>query len=110
MLTPDERELLAAVHVYAAPVAMSVVARSIEPAGPDTWEGGARHDEWTRRHFELTRASIRLWQRELVRVIHPANGYRPDLVEVTAQGRAALDGTGDDEHQDQDQADEETSR
>ncbi|MET9483280.1 hypothetical protein [Streptomyces sp. NPDC006638] len=45
---------------------------------------------WTGLQMGLYRASITLWENDLVQVVHPANGERPDLVEVTDSGRAAL--------------------
>jgi hypothetical protein len=38
----------------------------------------------------LYRASVSLWQKNLVRVVHPANGERADLVEATDEGHTAL--------------------
>ncbi|MGY3056770.1 hypothetical protein ACVWZD_001015 [Streptomyces sp. TE3672] len=38
----------------------------------------------------LYRASVTLWQSDLVHVVHPANGERPDLVELTEAVRAVL--------------------
>ncbi|WP_345601348.1 hypothetical protein [Streptomyces coacervatus] len=51
------------------------------------------HPDWealTERQLALYGASISLHDKGLVRVVSPANGARPDLVETTAEGRAAL--------------------
>ncbi|MFD5271781.1 hypothetical protein [Streptomyces sp. NPDC058335] len=40
--------------------------------------------------MKLYRAYIRLHELGLVKVVHPANGERGDLVVVTEAGRAAL--------------------
>ncbi|NJA56676.1 hypothetical protein HC023_10045 [Streptomyces sp. NEAU-H3] len=45
---------------------------------------------WVEETFALYGASVELWKQDLVRVVHPANGERPDLVEITQAGRARL--------------------
>ncbi|OKK11911.1 hypothetical protein AMK16_32660 [Streptomyces sp. CB00455] len=41
---------------------------------------------WADEQFALYGASVSLWQKNLVRVVHRANGERPDLVEATDEG------------------------
>jgi hypothetical protein len=46
--------------------------------------------EWAERQLGLYRDSLTLWQQGLVRVVHPADGERPDLVVATDEGRVNL--------------------
>lgn len=92
-LSVHERGLLHAVAQASAPAAMSAFFPALTRAVPP--EVHAPEDDpvrlaWYEEQFTLFRASVSLWQRNLVRVVHPANGERPDLVEVTDEGRAAL--------------------
>ncbi|MGW7636124.1 hypothetical protein [Streptomyces decoyicus] len=92
-LSRDERELLRLISQATEPVDMFDLFPQITTAPRP--ELGSPDDDpvrvtWTEEQLELCRASLELWQRELVRVVHPANGERPDLVEATDAGRAAL--------------------
>ncbi|MEU9120126.1 hypothetical protein AB0C96_09730 [Streptomyces sp. NPDC048506] len=73
------------------PLAMSDFFQAIHPPT----HGGLDSDHpdreaWAERQLALYGASITLRNKGLVRVVSPANGARPDLVEATAGGRAAL--------------------
>ncbi|MFB7225361.1 hypothetical protein [Streptomyces sp. NPDC056227] len=62
---------------------------------PPNFDKSAPEDDTDRAarvelQMRLYQASITLWKNDLVYVVHPANGVRPDLVEVTDAGRAAL--------------------
>lgn len=90
-LSNDERELLRLVEQSTNPGAMSDFFQVIHPPTP----GGLDDDHpdreaWTERQLALYGASISLHAKGLVRIVSPANGERPDLVESTAEGRAAL--------------------
>lgn len=88
-----ERDLLHAVAQSHVPVAMSDFFPGLNRAVPphiDAPDDAPVRVAWVEEQFDLFRASVTLWQRELVTVVHPANGERPDLVEATVQGHAAL--------------------
>lgn len=92
-LSVHERGLLHAVAQASAPAAMSAFFPALTRAVPP--EVHAPEDDpvrlaWYEEQFTLYRASVSLWKKNLVRVVHPANGERPDLVEATDEGRAAL--------------------
>ena len=91
-LSSDERELLKRISQASEPVAMSsfFVDLNHVDLDPQVPDDAPERAAWQERQFDLYGASIRLWQNELVRVVHPANGERPDLVTVTDAGRAAL--------------------
>ncbi|MDK0525099.1 hypothetical protein [Streptomyces sp. ML-6] len=91
-LNQDERELLRRIAEADKPVAMSDFFHVMYPPNFDASVGEEHPDRvvWRDHQFDLYGASIKLWQNDLVRVVHPANGERPDLVEVTDAGRAAL--------------------
>ncbi|MCY0930914.1 hypothetical protein OTB20_32925 [Streptomyces sp. H27-H1] len=92
-LNTHERALLHAVSQSPAPAAMSTFFPDLTRTVPP--EVHAPDDDpvriaWTDEQFALYGASVSLWQKNLVRVVHPANGERPDLVEATDEGRTAL--------------------
>ncbi|MCY0922844.1 MULTISPECIES: hypothetical protein [unclassified Streptomyces] len=92
-LNTHERGLLHAVSQAPAPTAMSTFFPALNQAVPP--EVHAPEDDpvrvaWADEQFALYGASVSLWQKNLVRVVHPANGERPDLVEATDEGRTAL--------------------
>ncbi|MFF8423110.1 hypothetical protein [Streptomyces sp. NPDC015680] len=92
-LNAHERGLLHAVAQSPAPAAMSGFFPALTQAVPP--EIHAPTDDpvrlaWFDEQFALYRASVSLWQKNLVRVVHPANGEREDMVEATDEGRAAL--------------------
>lgn len=91
-LNADERRLLELIAQASEPVAASDFFHEIHPP---TFDPGAPDDDpareaWNEQQIGLFRASVTLWQGGLVRVVHPANGERPDLASVTDAGRAAL--------------------
>ncbi|MFI5867229.1 hypothetical protein [Streptomyces sp. NPDC051546] len=92
-LSVHERGLLHAVAQAPVPAAMSTFFPALSRALPP--EVHAPEDDpvrlaWTEEQMALYGASVALWQKNLVRVIHPANGEWPDLVQVTDEGRTAL--------------------
>lgn len=92
-LSRDERELLRLISQAPEPVAMFDLFPQISTAPRpelDSPDDDPVRVTWAEEQLALGRASVELWKRELVRVVHPANGERPDLVEATDAGRAAL--------------------
>ncbi|MEV0580916.1 hypothetical protein [Streptomyces sp. NPDC050392] len=91
-LNDDERQLLALFAQQPAPVDAFSLYRTLNlpPAGLSDGEGDPRHKAWTERQLELTKASLTLWQRALVRVAVPADGEHADQMEITAEGRTLL--------------------
>ncbi|MFB8401301.1 hypothetical protein [Streptomyces sp. NPDC055912] len=92
-LTVHERGLLRAVSQAPAPTAMSTFFPALTQAVLP--EVHAPEDDpvrvaWADEQGALYGASVSLWRKNLVRVVHPANGERPDLVEATDEGRTAL--------------------
>jgi len=92
-LTSNARELLRLVDESPEPVAVSAFSDTIAPVPAGVDEHHRGYTEWAERQLGLYRDSLTLWQEGLVRVVHPANGERPDLVVVTDEGRAALVGS-----------------
>ncbi|MFD4393775.1 hypothetical protein [Kitasatospora sp. NPDC058478] len=91
-LSDDEKALLSLVAEATAPVAMSEFFETINPPAPGLNEHHPDHPAWTERQIALYGASVQLWQQGLVRVVTPADGSRPDLVEATDTGHAVLAG------------------
>lgn len=89
-LSNDERELLRLVDESTAPVAMSDLFHTIHPPAPGLDEHHPDHEAWAELQLGLYGASINLHANGFVRIVSPANGERPDLVESTDAGRAAL--------------------
>lgn len=91
-LSADARSILEHVAQATEPVAMSSFFHTIHPPTFDrnAPEDDPEREEWRERQFGLYGASIELHDAGLVEIVHPANGERPDLVTVTAAGRAAL--------------------
>ncbi|MFD5065441.1 hypothetical protein [Streptomyces sp. NPDC058394] len=91
-LSSEELELLRMISETETPVAMSDFFHIIHPPNFDKSvpEDDPDRAAWVELQMGLHRASITLWKNDLVHVVHPANGERPDLVEVTEAGRAAL--------------------
>ncbi|MBT2469560.1 hypothetical protein J7E97_17165 [Streptomyces sp. ISL-66] len=56
----------------------------------DDNEGDPVWNAWAEEQIDLHRASAELWKNDLIRVVHPASGERPDLVEITDAGRVAI--------------------
>lgn len=92
-LTDDARRLLRLIADSPGPVAASDFFHQVVPPLSGGLEDGLPEQEaWAARRIGLYEAYVTLWRRGLVRVVHPANGRRPDLVEVTDAGRNVLAG------------------
>ncbi|MFE1767223.1 hypothetical protein ACFW81_23770 [Streptomyces angustmyceticus] len=92
-LSREERELLRLISQAPEPVAMSSLFDEIETKPQpeiDSPDDDPVRVAWYEEKLGLHWASVGLWEKELVRVVHPANGERPDLVEATDAGRALL--------------------
>lgn len=92
MLSNDERRLLELISQSKEPVAPSSFFHTIHPPTfPDSApEDDPRRGEWTELQLGLYGALLRLHDLNLIRVVVPADGAHPDLVEVTTQGVGAL--------------------
>jgi hypothetical protein len=92
-LSREEHELLRLISQAPEPVVMSSLFDNIN-ANPKPDIHAPDDDPvrvaWMEGQMALYGASLGIWEKELVRVVHPANGERPDLVEATEAGRAAL--------------------
>lgn len=91
-LSADARSILQHVAQASGPVAMSDFFHTIHPPAFDrnAPEDDPEREAWMEQQFALYGASIELHDAGMVEVVHPANGERPDLVTVTAAGRAVL--------------------
>ncbi|MEU5431437.1 hypothetical protein AB0H73_38345 [Streptomyces olivoreticuli] len=91
-LSDDEYALLLRVLEAGRPVAMSDFFHDIHPPDfpVDAAEDDRGREAWMQRQLGLFKAQVRLHELGLVRVVHPANGARPDLVEATQEGCTAL--------------------
>ncbi|MEV6179899.1 hypothetical protein [Streptomyces sp. NPDC052015] len=91
-LSADARSILEHVAQATEPVAMSSFFHTIHPP---TFDDSAPEDEpareaWRERQIGLFGAMVELYEADMVKVVHPANGERPDLVVATDAGRSAL--------------------
>ncbi|MFC1421286.1 hypothetical protein [Streptacidiphilus cavernicola] len=89
-LSTHQRDLLSLVAKSTTPVAMSGFFETINPPAPGLNEDHPDHPAWTERQLALYGVSLELWRQGLVRVVTPADGSNPDLVEATSAGLAAL--------------------
>lgn len=91
-LSTEAKDILGRVSQTDQPVAMSSFFHAIHPPSFDrnVSEDDPARVEWMKLQLRLYRASVDLYEKGMVRVVHPANGERPDLVIVTDAGRAAL--------------------
>ncbi|WP_254407410.1 class I SAM-dependent DNA methyltransferase [Streptomyces sp. GMY02] len=91
-LIGDERELLRLIAQSPEPVAASTFFDAINP--PDFERSAAEEDPrrvaWQEKQFGLYQAVLDLHDGGLIRIVHPANGARPDLMEATEAGYDAL--------------------
>ncbi|MFE6412578.1 hypothetical protein ACFVOR_37225 [Streptomyces sp. NPDC057837] len=92
MLSNDERRLLELVSQANEPVAPSSFFHTIHPptfpaSAPDD---DPRREEWAERQIGLYGAMLRLHDLNLIRIVVPADGANPDLMEVTTQGLGVL--------------------
>lgn len=92
VLTDDERQLLELFAQQPTSVDAWSLYRTMNlpPADLSEDEDDPRHEAWTERQLELSKASLTLWQRQLVRVAVPADGESADQMEITAEGRSLL--------------------
>jgi hypothetical protein len=91
-LNADEHELLRLIAQSPEPVAASDFFHTIHPANFERSAGeeDPRRVAWQEKQFGLYKAMIDLHDGGLIRIVHPANGERPDLMEATEAGHAAL--------------------
>ncbi|MFE6023087.1 hypothetical protein ACFQ6O_42425 [Streptomyces sp. NPDC056441] len=91
-LNADEYELLRLIAQSPEPVAASDFFHTMHPANFErsAAEEDPRRVAWQEKQFGLYKATIDLHDDGLIRIVHPANGERPDLVEATDEGRTAL--------------------
>jgi hypothetical protein len=91
-LNADEHELLRLIAQSPEPVAASDFFHTIHPANFErsAAEEDPRRVAWQEKQFGLYKAMIDLHDGGLIRIVHPANGERPDLMEATEAGHAAL--------------------
>ncbi|MBB0247149.1 hypothetical protein FNQ90_24235 [Streptomyces alkaliphilus] len=91
-LNADEYELLRLIAQSPEPVAASDFFQTIHPANFErsAAEEDPRRVAWQKKQLGLYKAVIDLHDGNLIRIVHPANGERPDLVEATEAGHAAL--------------------
>lgn len=92
MLSDDERRLLELVAASKEPVAPSSFFHTIHPP---TFPSSAPEDDpereaWSERQIGLYGGMLRLHDLNLIRIVVPADGSHPDLMEATLEGRAAL--------------------
>jgi hypothetical protein len=93
MLSDDERRLLELISQSKEPVAPSSFFHTIHPP---TFDAGAPEEDpareaWTEKQLGLYGAMLRLHDLNLIRIVVPADGANPDLVQATTQGVGALD-------------------
>ncbi|MFC7794628.1 hypothetical protein [Streptomyces cinereoruber] len=91
-LNADALELLRLVSQSPEPVAPSSYFHTIHPPNFDASaaEDDPRREAWAEKQIGLYGEMLKLHEQGLVRIVHPANGERGDLMEVTEAGRAAL--------------------
>jgi hypothetical protein len=92
MLSTDERRLLELIAQSKDPVAPSDFFHTIHPptfptSAPDD---DPDREEWTNLQLGLYGAMLHLHELNLIRVVVPADGANPDLMEATTQGIGAL--------------------
>lgn len=92
MLSTDERRLLKLIAQSKEPVAPSSFFHTIHPPTFDysASEDDPAREEWSERQVGLYGAMLRLHDLGLIRVVVPADGANPDLMEATEEGLAAL--------------------
>jgi hypothetical protein len=91
-LNTDERRLLELVAQAKEPVAPSDFFHTIHPPtfDSDAPEDDPKREAWTELQLGLYGAMLRLYDLNLIRIVVPADGANPDLMEVTTQGVGAL--------------------
>ncbi|MFI8769488.1 hypothetical protein ACIGN6_31915 [Streptomyces sp. NPDC053792] len=91
-LNADARELLRLIAESPQPVVASSFFHTIHPPnfGRSVAEDDPRREAWTEKQIGLYGEMLKLHEEALIRIVHPSDGERPDLVEVTNAGRALL--------------------
>jgi len=91
-LSADERQLLQLVAKAEKPVAPSTFFHTIHPPTftQDAPEDDPRREPWTELQLGLYGALLHLHDLGLIRVVVPADGANPDLMEATREGVDAL--------------------
>ncbi|MEU7295155.1 hypothetical protein AB0A76_18350 [Streptomyces exfoliatus] len=91
-LNADARELLRLIAGSPEPVVASSFFHTIHPPNFDAAaaENDPRRETWTERQIALYGEMLKLHEKGMLRIVHPANGEHPDLVEATDAGHAAL--------------------
>jgi hypothetical protein len=92
MLSNDERRLLELIAHSKEPVAPSSFFHTIHPPTFDASvpEDDPAREAWTELQLGLYGAMLRLHDLNLIRIVVPADGSHPDLMEATEQGMGAL--------------------
>lgn len=92
MLSTDERHLLELISQSKEPVAPSSFFHTIHPPTFRTSAPGDDPDReaWGQLQIGLYGAMLRLYDLGLIRIVVPADGSHPDLMEVTTQGVGVL--------------------
>ncbi|MFD7732169.1 hypothetical protein ACFV6F_17490 [Kitasatospora phosalacinea] len=91
-LNPDAHELLRLIAESPEPVAASSFFHTIHPPNfpQSAPEDDPIREAWLEKQIGLYGEVLKLHEEALLRIVHPANGERPDLVEATDAGRAVL--------------------
>jgi hypothetical protein len=92
-LSADERQLLQLISQAPKPVAPSDFFHTIHPPtfDQDAPDDDPRREAWTELQLGLYGAMLRLHDLNLIRVVVPADGANPDLMEATTAGVGALE-------------------
>lgn len=91
-LSADERQLLQLISQAKGPVAPSTFFHTIHPPTftQDAPADDPRREAWTELQMGLYGAMLRLHDLNLIRIVVPADGANPDLMETTRDGVGAL--------------------
>lgn len=91
-LSTDEHKLLTLIAQAGTPVVASSFFHQIHPPTFDSSapDNDPVREAWAEKQIGMYGAYLGLHEAGLLRIVHPANGERPDLVEPTDTGRAAL--------------------
>jgi hypothetical protein len=92
MLSNDERRLLELIAQAKEPVAPSSFFHTIHPPAFDRSapDDDPEREAWAELQIGLYGAMLRLHDLGFIRIVVPADGANPDLMEVTKQGLGAL--------------------
>lgn len=89
-LTAEAARLLQHIGQAPAPLAMSDHFVLLNPSPHGFGEHHPEHPAWTERQLAYYAASVEVMERGLVYVVTPADGSRPDLVDLTPAGLAVV--------------------